>query len=70
MNTDFIEAVILWNHKKSFKNFIRLYKKGFEKHSIMFYWPIWKVWRIFKNTYLNNRYKEIEKFYSKDISWI
>lgn len=63
MNTDFIEAITNWNHKKTFYNFICLYKKGFEKHSIMYYCPIWKIWRIFKNTYLNNRYKEIEKLF-------
>ena len=65
MYKDFIEAVILWNHKKSFKNFIYLYKKGFEKHSIVYYCPIWKVWRILKNTYLNNKYEEIENSLDK-----
>lgn len=66
MYEDFIEVVTNWNHKKTFHNFIQLYKKGFENnHSIMYYCPIWKVWRIFKNTYLNNKYKEIEKSIDK-----
>lgn len=54
-------AIYNWMEKKSLKNFIQLYEHGFTYTGIrrIFARPLWRCWRIFRNTYLNNRYAEI-----------
>jgi len=55
-------AIYNWMEEKSFKNFISLYRYGFTytgRVSRIFSRPLWRCWRIFRNTYLNNRYAEI-----------
>lgn len=51
----FIEDVTAWNHKKSFANFMVLWRTGFRTNN-----PFFKAWRIFRNT-ANGRYAEIEE---------
>lgn len=54
--TDFYKAVCVWNHKKNFTTFKRLFAVCGKPwaHS----WQ--KLWFVVKNT-ANGRYKEIEK---------
>lgn len=53
-----------WNHKKSIKNFIKVYKKTFT-HFTFSENPIWRIYKIFKNT-ISGKYEEIEKNFKKD----
>lgn len=54
----FIYAAIAWTNKKSFANFMQLWRTGFRTGN-----PFFKLWRIFRNT-VNGRYAEIaEKGY-------
>ena len=51
-------AIYNWVNHKSLKNFYILYRDGFEICHI--WWrPFFRCWRIFKHTYLDNRYKKI-----------
>lgn len=51
-------AIYNWVNHKSLKNFCVLYRDGFLFNHL---WsrPLWRCWRIFRNTHLNNRYNEI-----------
>lgn len=51
-------AIYNWMNHKSLKNFCVLYRDGFLFNHL---WsrPLWRCWRIFRNTHLNNRYNEI-----------
>ena len=46
-----------WNKNKNWKNFKALFILGFNLKS----WqrPIWKCWRIVRNTWVNKKYLEI-----------
>ena len=46
-----------WNKNKNWKNFKALFILGFNLKS----WqrPIWKCWRIVRNTWINKKYLEI-----------
>ena len=52
----FYNALVAWNKKKSLKNFIQLYKDGFDSKSFFGF----RVWRIIRNTF-KGRYKDIEQ---------
>ena len=58
INHKAFEAIYNWMNHKSLKNFCILYRDGFLFNHL---WsrPLWRCWRIFRNTYLNNRYNEI-----------
>lgn len=58
INYKTFEAIYNWMNHKSLKNFCVLYRDGFLFNHL---WarPLWRCWRIFRNTYLNNRYNEI-----------
>lgn len=51
-------AIYNWMNRKSLKNFCILYRDGFLFNHL---WsrPLWRCWRIFRNTHFNNRYNEI-----------
>lgn len=53
-------AIYNWVNHKSIKTFIAVYRDAFD---INFMWwrPLWRCWRIFRNTYINKRYSEIAK---------
>lgn len=54
----FIQSATAWTNKKSFANFMRLWRTGFRVKN-----PFFKAWRILRNT-VNGRYAEIaEKKY-------
>lgn len=48
-----IDAATAWTKKKSYHNFKELWDCGFRTNN-----PLFKVWRIFRNT-VNGRYHEI-----------
>lgn len=51
-------AIYNWINHKSIKNFCILYRDGFDfKH--LWARPLWRCWRIFRNTHINHRYEEI-----------
>ena len=52
------EIIDNWNNKKSFKNFCLLYKYGFT-YKYLFIRPLWRLWRIFRNTCINKKYLDI-----------
>ena len=51
-------AIYNWMNHKSLKNFYILYRDGFLFNHL---WsrPLWRCWRILRNTHLNNRYHEV-----------
>ena len=51
-------AIYNWINHKSIKNFCILYRDGFYFNHL---WsrPLWRCWRIFRNTHINNRYQDI-----------
>lgn len=51
----FIHVATAWTNKKSFANFMQLWRTGFRTKN-----PFFKLWRIFRNT-VNGRYAEIAK---------
>ncbi len=51
-----------WNRNHSVKNFLRLYKHGFN-YKWLLWRPIWRIWRIFRNTVLSARYIQLERQY-------
>lgn len=53
---NFYRALVAWNEKKSLKNFIQLYKDGFDTNAFFGF----KIWRIIRNT-ITGRYKNIEQ---------
>ena len=59
INHKTFEAIYNWINHKSLKNFCILYRDGFLFNHL---WsrPLWRCWRIFRNTCLNNRYNEIK----------
>lgn len=58
INHKSFEAIYNWMNHKSLKNFCILYRDSFLFNHL---WsrPLWRCWRIFRNTCLNNRYNEI-----------
>lgn len=51
-----------WVKKKNFKNFCQVYKYGFTyKH--LWNRPLWRVWRIIRNTWINKNYQIIYNEY-------
>lgn len=55
LERDFYDAIVAWNHHKSWNTLWQLYKKGFTGS-----WFGFRLWRIVRNT-VNGRYKDIEK---------
>lgn len=53
---DFYNAICNWNKKKTIKNFIQLYKDGFDTNAFFGF----RVWRIIRNTF-KGKYKDIEQ---------
>lgn len=53
----FVQLVTAWNHHKCFEYFHDLYVFGFRGNPN----PLFRIWRIFKHTCIDGRYKEIEK---------
>lgn len=51
-------AIYNWMNHRSIKNFFILYREGFD---VARSWsrPLWRCWRIFRNTHINHRYQEI-----------
>lgn len=56
------EVVSEWNQKRSLRNFARLYRHGFNYEWVLWR-PIWRIWRIFRNTVLTNNYVKLEERY-------
>lgn len=66
MITNFQYTIIdNWNRNKNFKNFCNLYKYGF---TYKYFWfrPLWRLWRIFRNTYISKSYLKIYEV-NKDV---
>ena len=52
---DFYNAVVAWNHRKSWRTLCQLYKNGFTGS-----WFGFRLWRIVRNTAIG-RYKDMEE---------
>lgn len=54
---DCYNSIANWNRKKNFKNFCMVYKYGFYLEHL---WqrPLWRVWRIVRNTWVSKKYQE------------
>lgn len=57
---DFFLAVCAWNHKKNLQTFKDIYKHCSEVKRLT-YRPLWRLYIIFKHTWIDHRYKKIEE---------
>lgn len=53
-----------WNHRKSIKNFIKVYRFTFTRYTLKEN-PFWRIYKIIKSTH-NGQYKKIEKDFREE----
>ena len=57
-----LNALHDWNQRHSIRNFLRMYRHGFN-YKWLIWRPLWRIWRIIRNTYLTDNYLMLEKMY-------
>ena len=57
------EVIRDWNERRTAANFFRVYKHCFD-YRYLLWRPLWRIWRIFRNTVLTDKYEKLEQWYA------